>query len=235
MLNIPREAITCRNDLTFFSLQILIFSSMRAQRLSINHPWKEHVFLRCWTTNTAIMFQGWFLYLMVAHFTMRTYGVNPEFRFNQGICLHREWVVKSDFFSRKIPFLHHACATCSEQPSNIKTMTKAFFCRKRGQARCREEGDEQGGPWNVVLSQQAEAWEQTHFQAGRHISQLKLWGSGNRGTPIGSAIKGVKKKTSIIFTHGVFQLCPRRDRNSGISTNCKFLLIEMCILFLDLS
>ena len=31
-----------------------------------------------------------------------------------------ERAVKSDFFLGKYPFLQHACATCSEQPSNIK-------------------------------------------------------------------------------------------------------------------
>ena len=33
---------------------------------------------------------------MVAHFTLRTYGVNQEFRFAEGIWLHRK--------SRRIPF-----------------------------------------------------------------------------------------------------------------------------------
>ena len=31
-----------------------------------------------------------FLYQMVAHFTLRTYGVNQEFRFVEGIWLHRK-------------------------------------------------------------------------------------------------------------------------------------------------
>ena len=47
---------------------------------------------------------------MVAHFTMRTYGVNPEFGFDEGIWLHRQ--------SGQIRFF--------EQPSNIKTMYILF-------------------------------------------------------------------------------------------------------------
>ena len=38
-----------------------------------------------------------------------------------------ERVVIFDFFLRKIPFLHHACATCFEQPSNIKAMVFVHF------------------------------------------------------------------------------------------------------------
>ena len=59
---------------------------------------------------------------MVAHLTMRTYGVNQEFLFVERIWLHQKSRQIRFFFSRKIPFLHHACATCSEHPSNIKTM-----------------------------------------------------------------------------------------------------------------
>ena len=57
---------------------------------------------------------------MVAHFTMRTYGVNQEFRFAEGIWLHRKSRQVRVFF-RKRPFLHHTCATCFEQPSHMKT------------------------------------------------------------------------------------------------------------------
>ena len=59
---------------------------------------------------------------MVAHFTMRIYGVNQEFRFDEGIWLHRKSGQIRFFFLVKCPFLHHACATCSEQPSYTKTM-----------------------------------------------------------------------------------------------------------------
>ena len=59
---------------------------------------------------------------MVAHLTLRTNGVQQEFRFVEGMWLHRKSCQIRFFFSRKIPFLHHACATYSEQPSNIKTM-----------------------------------------------------------------------------------------------------------------
>jgi len=36
------------------------------------------------------LFSYWFLYKMVAHFTMRTYGVNQAFQFIEGIWLHRK-------------------------------------------------------------------------------------------------------------------------------------------------
>ena len=49
---------------------------------------------------------------MVAHFTMRTYGVNQVFRFVEGIG-HIERIVKSDFFSLKKDLFFHTCATCS--------------------------------------------------------------------------------------------------------------------------
>ena len=63
----------------------------------------------------------WFLYQMVAHFTMRTYGVNQEFRFAEGIWLHRKSRQIRFFFGKDLS-LHHTCATCSEQPSHIKTI-----------------------------------------------------------------------------------------------------------------
>ena len=34
---------------------------------------------------------------------------------------------RSDFFSPKRPILRHACATCSELPSNIGTMDRAEY------------------------------------------------------------------------------------------------------------
>ena len=37
-----------------------------------------------------------------AHFTMRTYKVNQEFRFDEGICLSKEW--SNLIFFREIPF-----------------------------------------------------------------------------------------------------------------------------------
>ena len=49
--------------------------------LSIRLQWKRH----------------WFLYEMVTHFTMRTYGVNQAFQFVNGIWIHRN--------SRQIRFL----------------------------------------------------------------------------------------------------------------------------------
>ena len=61
---------------------------------------------------------------MVAHFTMRTHGVNQAFRFVEGIWLHRKSHQIRFFFFEKRPCLHHTCATGNEQPSNIKTMIK---------------------------------------------------------------------------------------------------------------
>ena len=58
---------------------------------------------------------------MVAHFTMRTYGVKQEFRFADGIWLHRKsrqirFFFRKDFFTSKMRNIE------SEQPSQIKTM-----------------------------------------------------------------------------------------------------------------
>ena len=50
----------------------------------------------------------WFLYKMVAHFTIRTYGVKQGFRFVEVICLHRK-SNQSQFFFRKRPILYHMC------------------------------------------------------------------------------------------------------------------------------
>ena len=63
---------------------------------------------------------------MVPHFTMRTYGVNQEFDLKKAFG-YIERVVKSDFYLGKYLFLHHACATRSEQPSNIKTMVLLLY------------------------------------------------------------------------------------------------------------
>ena len=68
---------------------------------------------------------SWFSYEMVAHFTMRTYGVNEAFRFVEGTWLHRK-SHQIRFFVRKRPILHHTFATCSELPSYISTMTKTI-------------------------------------------------------------------------------------------------------------
>ena len=37
---------------------------------------------------------------------------------------------KSDFFSQKRPIFFHACATCSELPSNISTMYLTFYSQR---------------------------------------------------------------------------------------------------------
>ena len=59
---------------------------------------------------------------MVAHFTMRTHGVNQAFRFLEGIWLHRKSHQIRFFLFGKRPCLHHTCAMLNEQTSNIKTM-----------------------------------------------------------------------------------------------------------------
>ena len=63
---------------------------------------------------------------MVALFTMRTYGVNQVFRFVEGIWLHRKSCQVS-FNFRKRPILLYTCATCSELPSYISTMSKTHI------------------------------------------------------------------------------------------------------------
>ena len=60
---------------------------------------------------------------MVAHFTMRTDGVNQASRFVEGIWLHRKSRQIQDE-NRKRPILHHTCAICSELPSYICTMVR---------------------------------------------------------------------------------------------------------------
>ena len=57
-----------------------------------------------------IFAKSWFLYYMIAHFTMRTHGVNQEFRFVEGICPHRKGHQIRVFFGKR-PRLHHTCAT----------------------------------------------------------------------------------------------------------------------------
>ena len=46
----------------------------------------------------------WFLYQMVAHFTMRTHRVKQEFRFVEGIWLHRKSRQTRFFFRKKTFF-----------------------------------------------------------------------------------------------------------------------------------
>ena len=55
---------------------------------------------------------------MVAHFTMRRYGVNQEYRFDQGIWLCRK-SGQIRFIFWKIPFF---TSCVHEQPFNIKIM-----------------------------------------------------------------------------------------------------------------
>ena len=50
----------------------------------------------------------WFLYQMVAHFTMRTYGVNQAFRVVEGIWLHRGSRQIRDKKNLKIPIIIRA-------------------------------------------------------------------------------------------------------------------------------
>ena len=69
---------------------------------------------------------SWFLYYMVAHFTMRTFGVNQVFRSVIGMLLHRKSHQILKRF-RKRPILHHTCALCSELPSYISTVCSTCF------------------------------------------------------------------------------------------------------------
>ena len=62
---------------------------------------------------------------MVALFTMRKYGVHQEFRFDEGIWVHRKSRQIRFFFSRKKrPCLHYTGATWNEQPTNINPWIK---------------------------------------------------------------------------------------------------------------
>ena len=63
----------------------------------------------------------WFLYKMVGHFTMRTYGVNQEYRLVEGIWLHQKGS-QIRVFSGNYRFLIHTCATRSDLPCYISTM-----------------------------------------------------------------------------------------------------------------
>ena len=60
--------------------------------------------------------------MMVAHFTMRTYVVNQEFRFVKGIWLMTERIVKFEKNRKRPIFTSYTCATCSELPSFISIM-----------------------------------------------------------------------------------------------------------------
>ena len=57
---------------------------------------------------------------MVAHFSMRTYGLDQAFVDLLKAFGYIERIVK--FLCRKRHILHHTCVTCSEPPSNISTM-----------------------------------------------------------------------------------------------------------------
>ena len=50
-----------------------------------------------------------------AHFSIRTYGVNQEFRFGGGFLVTSK-ESSNPFFFRKWPFLLHTCATCYQNP-----------------------------------------------------------------------------------------------------------------------
>ena len=69
------------------------------------------------------------VFIMVAHFTLRTDGVNRAFRFAEGIRLPRR---SRQFrnFSRKRHILHHTCSTCSELPSYISTVIRPVSWNK---------------------------------------------------------------------------------------------------------
>ena len=58
---------------------------------------------------------------MVAHFTMRTHGVNQAFRFVEGIWLHRKSHQIRFFSENDLVYIIRA-QELNEQPSSIKTM-----------------------------------------------------------------------------------------------------------------
>ena len=63
---------------------------------------------------------------MVAHFPMRTYGVNQAFRCVEGIWLNQKSRQARHFF-RKRPILHHNCETCAELRSYIRTVIQPTY------------------------------------------------------------------------------------------------------------
>ena len=63
---------------------------------------------------------------MVAHFTMRTHGVNQAIRFVKAFG-YIERVVKSGFFFRKRTILLNMCPTSFELPSYISTVANILY------------------------------------------------------------------------------------------------------------
>ena len=61
---------------------------------------------------------------MVAQNAVRTYGLNPVFRFVEGIWLYRKSRQIRIFFGNR-PILLHTCATCSELQYHTSTMTRS--------------------------------------------------------------------------------------------------------------
>ena len=71
--------------------------------------------------------------------TMRTYGVNPTFRFVEGIWIHRNSRQIRRKKKSEWTYFNYTCATCSEIPSYISTM----ICTVPS-----EGSEEQGQAWS---------------------------------------------------------------------------------------
>ena len=54
------------------------------------------------------LYLPWFLYYMVAHLTMRTHGGNQDFRFVEGIWLHRKIRQIRFFFGKHLVYIIRA-------------------------------------------------------------------------------------------------------------------------------
>ena len=81
----------------------------------------------CFLVESRILFNNsiqilpgipWFLYKMVAHFSMRTHGLHQALRFVEGIWLHRKSRQLRFHFSEK-DLVFFIRATLNEQPSYI--------------------------------------------------------------------------------------------------------------------
>ena len=83
-------------------------------------------------------------------------------------------VVKSDYFSRKRPFLHHTCATFSELPTYISTMGSAEFRPRRSKNWPKRKKDifcyEKKGCFRTFGSKMKKALKEPHL--GSYCRQM---------------------------------------------------------------
>ena len=85
--------------------------------LVVWYPWTKR---KPMTINELNVVKSWFLYQMVAYFTMHTYGANQAFRFAKGILLHRESRQNRIKIGKDLFYIMYAAS--SELPSYVSTM-----------------------------------------------------------------------------------------------------------------